>query len=199
MAKRVGSPLGVALVAAVLVGLVAALVLSFVLDDEPEDAVPVITLDPDIPQPTLTAPPNTSVGEVAPDFTYTDLGGDEELDFDEYRQGRPALINFFSWNCAPCVVEMPHLQDAYEEFGDDVAFLGLAYSLSSPERDERLVERTGVTYPTGRDSDGSAITAFEGTVLPISVFVAADGTITNVYSRKMQPDEIRAALEALVT
>jgi cytochrome c biogenesis protein CcmG/thiol:disulfide interchange protein DsbE len=198
MAKRVGSPLGVALVAAVLAGLVTALVLSFVLqDDEPSDDATVITLDPDAPQPTLTAPPNTSVGRRAPDFEFETLDGDQ-VDFDDFRDGRPALINFFSRTCVPCVTEMPDLEAAHQEYGDDVAFLGLAWR-DEPDQAQELVDETGVTYETGRDPAGDILTAYEGTALPVSVFVTADGTITDVYTRRVHPNELRQELEALVT
>ena len=62
-----------------------------------------------------------------------------------------------------------------------------------------LVDETGVTYETGRDPAGDILTAYEGTALPVSVFVTADGTITDVYTRRVHPDELRQELEALVT
>jgi peroxiredoxin len=136
------------------------------------------------------------VGAEAPDFDFETLDG-EQLDFDEFRDGRPALINFFSRTCAPCIVEMPDLEAAYQRYGDDVAFLGLAWQ-DEPEQAQELVDETGVTYPTGRDPAGDILTAYEGTALPVSVFVTADGTITNVYTRKMRPAEMQQELEALV-
>jgi peroxiredoxin len=194
MAKqRIGSPLGVALVAAVLVGLLAALVLSFVLDDDAEDAGPVLTLGPDAPPPD-----NELVGEAAPNFTFEVLETGDEVEFDELRDGRPALVNFFARSCVPCVTEMPDLEAAHQEFGDRVTFVGLSYE-ESVEDAQALVDRTGVTYEIGRDPAGEIITAYEGFGLPTTVFITADGTITNAYTRKMQPDEMQRELEALVT
>jgi cytochrome c biogenesis protein CcmG, thiol:disulfide interchange protein DsbE len=194
MAKqRIGSPLGVALVAAVLAGLVTALVLSFVLADDAEDAGPVLTLGPG-----GSTPENDLVGGAAPNFTFEALEGGDEVEFDEYRDGRPALINFFARSCVPCVTEMPDLEAVHQEFGDDVAFVGLSYQ-ESVEDAQDLVDRTGVTYEIGRDPSGEIITAYEGFGLPTTIFVTADGTITNAYTRKMQPDEMQRELEALVT
>ena len=194
MAKqRIGSPLGVALVAAILAGLLTALVLSFVLEDDAEDAGPGLTIGGD----GLT-PENDLVGEAAPNFTFEALESGDEVDFDELRDGRPALINFFARSCVPCVTEMPDLEEAHQEFGDEVTFVGLSYQ-ESVEDAQELVDRTGVTYEIGRDSTGEIITAFEGFGLPTTIFVAADGTITNAYTRKLQPDEMQRELEALVT
>ena len=74
------SPVGMALVSVVLVGLVVALVLSFVLDDADEtsaDEVVRLTLPGEGGGPSITFPPLTSVGETAPAFPYVDLDGEE--------------------------------------------------------------------------------------------------------------------------
>jgi cytochrome c biogenesis protein CcmG/thiol:disulfide interchange protein DsbE len=196
---RAGSPMAIALVSAVLVALVAALVLSIVLDGDDDTAagdVVRLTLAPEDGGPTITAPPLTTVGEPAPDFTYEQLDG-EEVDFDDFRDGRPALVNFFSETCVPCVTEMPDIEDAHQEFGDEVAFLGLAYP-DTVEQARELIDRTGVTYEAGRDPQADAFAAFDGNVFPTTVFIAADGTITSVYQRRVHPPELHDELEALV-
>ena len=194
MRKRVGSPLGVALVAAVLAGLVAALVLSLLLDDdEPEEASPDLTLS----APDGTAPQVDLTGEAAPDFAYQPLGEGEDVDFDEFRDGRPAVINFFAAWCVPCVQEMPDFEEAFGEYGDRVAFLGLS-SRESVEDGLELVDRTGVTYETGRDADGSIVSAFSAVYLPTTIFVTADGIIQQSHTGRMYPDQIREELEELV-
>jgi peroxiredoxin len=194
MAKRVGSPLLVAAVAAILVGLVAALVLSFVLEDDGEQTAPPLTLDPNGD----ATPDMTVVGREAPDFTFEALDGSGEVDFDDFRDGRPALINFFARSCVPCVTEMPDLEAAHQAFGDDVAFVGLSYQ-ESVEDARALVERTGVTYELGRDPTGEIIAAYDGFGLPTTVLVRSDGTVANAYVRRIQPDELERELEALVT
>jgi thiol-disulfide isomerase/thioredoxin len=195
--KRVGSPVGVAVVAAVLAALVTTLVLSFVLeDDDTGDAAgPPLTLDPDA---TGTVPQADVEGQPVPDFTFADIRTGDEQTFDEFRDGRPAMVNFFFRTCAPCIVEMPDLQDAYEAYGDEVAFLGLSYQ-ETAESGLELVERTGVEYEIGRDPDGGIITEFEAPGLPTTVFIAADGTITYSHTRQIRPAQLREQLDRLVT
>ncbi len=192
---RTRSPLAVTLVAAVLAALVAALVLSFVLDDDEaaDGNAPVLTLDPDggtVPQVDLS-------GEPAPDFAYEPLTGGDDVDFAAFRDGRPAVINFFAQWCPPCVREMPTFEEAYQEHGDQVAFLGLSYNETAEEGAE-LVERTGVTYATGRDPDGDIITAFSGLGMPTTIFIAADGTITTSHTGPLSAGELEEELESLV-
>ena len=195
--SRVRSPFGVALVATVLAGLVTALVLSFVLeDDTPPEEPAQLTLAPGPDDGTV--PQSDLQGEPAPDFSYGRLVDPDgaEVDFETFRDGRPAVINFFYKDCPPCVVEMPALQAAYEEYGDEVAFLGLSYQ-ESVEDGLELVERTGVTYEIGRDPAGELITAFAGVGLPTTVFIAADGTISATHTGDVRGD-LDAEMEALV-
>ncbi len=193
------NPVGVALVSAVLVALVVALVLSFALDDADDpssDDVVRLTLPAEDGGPSITAPPVTTVGAAAPDFTFVSLDG-EEVDFDELRAGRPALVNFFSRTCVPCVTEMPDLEVAHQDVGDEVVFLGLAYP-DTVEQAQELVDRTGVTYEAGLDPQADVFAAFEGNVFPTTVFIAADGTITSIYQRRVHPPELREELDRLL-
>jgi hypothetical protein len=92
---------------------------------------------------------------------------------------------------------MPDLEAANQEFGDQVAFLGLAYP-DTTEQAQELVDRTGVTYEAGRDPQAEAYAAFDGHVFPATIFIAADGSITGIYQRRVHPGELRDELEALV-
>lgn len=63
---------------------------------------------------TAPAPPvGTQVGNLAPDFTLKDLNG-ENVTLSELR-GSPVLINFWATWCYWCLVEMPFLEEVYEE------------------------------------------------------------------------------------
>jgi len=195
--SRVRSPFGVALITCVLAGLVTALVLSFVLEDEaPSEEPAELTLPPGPDDGTI--PQSDLQGEPAPAFSYARLDDPEgdEVDFETFRDGRPAVVNFFYKDCPPCVVEMPALQAAYEEYGDRVAFLGLSYQ-ESVEDGVELVERTGVTYDIGRDPAGELITAFAGVGLPTTVFIAADGTIRATHTGDVR-DDLETELQELV-
>lgn len=53
-------------------------------------------------------------GAIAPPFQTTDLSG-IAIDLLSLR-GHPVIINFWATWCAPCEVEMEHLQDLYNEY-----------------------------------------------------------------------------------
>ncbi len=193
--RRVRRPFAVGLVSTVLAVLVVLLTINLADSDGDDDA---------LPEPTLltlgttpgTVPQVDLQGEPAPDFTFEVLGTGEEVAFDDFRDGRPAVVNFFAEWCVPCVREMPTLEAAYQAYGDEVAFLGLSYN-ESAEDAEALIERTGVTYEAGRDPAGDILTSFSAVGMPTTVFIAADGAITAAHTGEITEAELDEELEAL--
>lgn len=107
--------------------------------------------------------------------------------------GQPTVVNFFASTCVPCVTEMPAFEQVHQQFGDKVAFIGLAVS-DRPEDAQRLVRQTKVTYQTAQDRDGAVIAALGGTVLPTTVLLDADGAVLTIHSGKLSADELRTLL-----
>ncbi|MCX6398550.1 MAG: TlpA disulfide reductase family protein [Propionibacteriales bacterium] len=90
----------------------------------------------------------------------------------------PALINFWASNCGPCRKELPVLQAFHEQYGDQVAVLGVDYLETYPGAAIDLARQSGVTYPSLADACGDLQeTDLVVQGLPQFVFVAADGSI----------------------
>ena len=181
------------LLAAVLLattaGLLAVVLVVDLLADDEESRPDVVLDDSPVELPTGGDDPT---GEPAPDADFELLDGGEGSIAD-YR-GRPLVVNFFAKWCAPCVEEMPGLEEAHQELGDEVEFLGL--SENETEEDSRdIVEETGVTYDIGRDPDGQVLAAFSGLAMPTTVLVDAEGTITSLHSGPIERDELLERVE----
>jgi len=108
-------------------------------------------------------------------------------------RGGPVLVNFFASTCAPCIEEMPALEEIHQELGDQVTFLGLAVQ-DRPEDALDLVERTGVSYRTALDKRGDVIYALGGILLPTTVVLDAGGEIVGSHTGELTADEIRTLL-----
>lgn len=75
----------------------------------------------------------------------TDTG--ETVTSEDYR-GQVLVVNFWYAACAPCIVEAPELEAAYNEVGGaDVAFLGLNTSDEAPTA-RSFAEDNGISYPS---------------------------------------------------
>lgn len=90
--------------------------------------------------------------------------------------GTPLVVNIWGSTCGPCRRELPDLAAAHAVYGDRVRFVGISY-LSASEREESFARDRGVTYELFYDTNGEFITAAGVAAFPVTLFVAADGTV----------------------
>lgn len=156
-------------------------------------AVGTYALLADDDESTATSLEVTPEGDVptADDATFTTFEG-EEVALSSLR-GTPTVVNFFASTCTPCITEMPAFEEVHQELGAEVTFLGLAVADRADDA-QALIDRTGVTYRTAQDRDGSVISALGGTVLPTTVLLDADGEVMATHTGELNADELRALL-----
>jgi len=159
------------------VGFAIALIVS-ISGGSSKTASDVTKLDPNAQQPPEFADTNDVTGTRLPKLSYVAFDGSTK---DLAPNGKPLLINVWSSTCAPCVTEMPALEKVWQANRADIDILGLDY-LEPPDLGQVMADRTGVTYPLGRDSKGSILRSLGGTGLPYTVLVAPNGTILATHS-----------------
>ena len=98
-------------------------------------------------------------------------------------RGRPMVINFWASWCGPCYEEAPHLQRAWERYGDEVLFVGI----QTQDRDARaagrsFIDRFDLTFPNLFDGDSRVSIAYGLFGVPETFFVHADGTLQHKYA-----------------
>ncbi|MCF6378033.1 TlpA family protein disulfide reductase [Nocardioides KLBMP 9356] len=119
-----------------------------------------------------------------PDVTLPCLAGGPDIDLGSLRG--PMVINLWQARCEPCKREMPALEEFHQQYGDQVAVVGVDFNDVQPAAAMALAEETGVTYPSIADPGGDLMTqdafAIGRRGLPAFLFVAADGTIAGTSS-----------------
>ena len=131
--------------------------------------------------------------ETVPTRSFTRFDG-STTSMADYR-GQKLVVNFFSSTCVPCKREMPDFERAAREAGEEVTFLGIDVQ-DTLEAGRAMVEQTGVTYDIGQDPTGRLFNEFGGTVLPFTVFVAADGTILERETGRLSLAELKRTISA---
>ncbi len=114
----------------------------------------------------------------APDFTVYDAEGGE-IRLSDY-SGKPVVLNFWASWCGPCKREMPEFQAAFEELGEDIAFLMVNMTDGSRETVDTassFVEEAGYTFPVYYDRDMDAASAYGAYSLPTTYFIDAEGFV----------------------
>ncbi|SEC32109.1 Thiol-disulfide isomerase or thioredoxin [Nocardioides exalbidus] len=113
------------------------------------------------------------------DLTGDDLQG-EPIDLADLR-GKPVVVNVWASWCPPCIAEQPELNDAADQLGDDVAFVGVNIRDASRDDATAFVRDLEVGYPSIYSGDGAALFAFAGTLgprsIPSTVVLDAEGRI----------------------
>ncbi len=128
---------------------------------------------------------------MAPDFTVTDMNGNEAK-LSDYL-GAPIVLNFWASWCSPCQSEMPEFQSVYESNDLDVAFLMV--SVTDGDREtlqsaREFIDEEGYTFPVFFDTELSAADAYGVMSIPVTYFIDAQGYIVAVANGPIDEDTL---------
>ncbi|MDO4601872.1 MAG: TlpA disulfide reductase family protein [Eubacteriales bacterium] len=118
-----------------------------------------------------------NVVKTVPDFTMTDASGEEVKLSDFF--GKPVVLNFWASWCGPCKSEMPHFEDAYQKYGENINFVIVNLTDGARETKEKaseFIEEQGYTFPVYFDTNTEGAMTYGTYSIPVTYFIAADGT-----------------------
>jgi thiol-disulfide isomerase/thioredoxin len=162
--------------------------------DDPTDARQILEVDGE--DQSLESQDAPKVGDPVPELQIEYLGPEGEGmsgNLADY-SGTPTVINFWSSTCAPCLSEMPDLEQVSQEMGDQVQFLGIDVT-DSVETGQKMVERTGVTYPNARDPRAEIMGALGGTALPRTMLVSADRVVLATHNGAITAEDLTEMID----
>lgn len=112
-----------------------------------------------------------------------DIPETNATDFQAHLAGldRPAVVNIWASWCLPCRSEAPLFDQAHAQYGDDIAFIGVAVEDSQPAAKEFLSE-FGLEFEQFFDRDRSVPNAFGGFGTPITMFFAPHGELITMHN-----------------
>ena len=125
----------------------------------------------------------TEVSEVAssnkaPDFTLSDMHGNE-VSLSDFK-GNIVIINFWATWCGPCRFEIPDLIDLQEKYNGDLVVLGVSLDYDGPSVVPQFAESLGISYPV-LYGNGQVAHRYGGvTGIPTTFVIDRD---LNVYKR----------------
>ena len=94
-------------------------------------------------------------------------------------RGKVVLVNFWATWCEPCVTEMPSLQRLRDQLAPRFEVLGVNYQ-EGPARIKAFVDKSGVSFPIVRDTDGAIAKSWGARIFPASYVVDRAGSVRHV-------------------
>jgi len=148
-------------------------------------------------QPTLDIGPQ--VGKLAPDFEVSDFDGTRHR-LSDFR-GKVVYLNFWATWCGPCKRELPDIQELLTRHADDLVVIAVNRSepLDRAEGFFQNVTRSdggeGISFTVnGMDPDDTLYNEYRGLGMPVSIFIDANGVVTQVHNGLILLDQMEEAL-----
>ncbi len=138
----------------------------------PEPAQPAAGADADMLAGVLD---RSFAGRPIPEVTVRDPAG-KRLDLAE-TDGRPVLLNLWATWCAPCVVEMPLLDELAEDFERQLSVVTVSEDMNGAEAVVPFFEANDLpNLPRWMDPGNELAFSFGGgAVLPLTILYDAEG------------------------
>lgn len=120
------------------------------------------------------------LGGVMGDFTFTAADGAEYKLSELLQQKKAVVLNFWFMACNPCKQEFPYLQEAYEEYSDDVMVLAMNPIDTENTEIPAFAEKLGITFPIGV-CDPNWSNAMRLMAYPTTVVIDRFGTVALLH------------------
>jgi peroxiredoxin/uncharacterized protein YktA (UPF0223 family) len=115
------------------------------------------------------------VGKAAPNFTLTDMDGNE-VSLEDF-QGKYVLLDFWASWCKPCRNENPNMVKAYKEFGgENFEIVGVSLDKTS-EPWLKAVEEDNITWTQVHDPEGDVANTYGVQSIPFTLLLDKEGVI----------------------
>lgn len=119
-------------------------------------------------------------GYLAPNFTIEHVDGNKITLAN--LKGKPVFINFWASWCPPCKEEMPFIQEAYNEYGDQIEFIMInVIETDTLEDMNAYLSENGYTFPVYLDKKNKVSDLYNVFAYPTSFFIDRNGKIEEFF------------------
>jgi peroxiredoxin len=118
------------------------------------------------------------IGKAAPGFRLTDIDG-QSISLSDFR-GEPVLLNFWATWCGPCRMEMPYIQEVYDERSEPglvILAINIGESLTTVEE---FMRDYNLSFPVLLDLEGNVAEKYNIRGIPTTYFIDSDGIIRDI-------------------
>lgn len=120
------------------------------------------------------------LGSVIRDFTVTASNGTEYKISELLDKKKAVVLNFWFLNCGPCKMEFPYLQQAYEEYSDDIEIIAINPVDGTNKTISAYAEELGLSFPMAV-GEAEWQNCMKITGYPTTVVIDRYGTICMIH------------------
>jgi peroxiredoxin len=139
-------------------------------------------------------------GDPAPDFQFQNAGG-QAISLSDFR-GKPVMLNFWATWCGYCKIEMPYIQQVYDEWQEKGLVLLAIDLVEDADVVAEFIQEQGIPFPVLLDREGKVtIQYFKGmdASIPRTFFIDKNGILqyiqTGAFSSKEEIESILSQLD----
>ncbi len=125
------------------------------------------------------------------------IGGPNEVRAAIIADGRPAIVNIWASWCGPCRSEAPLLSEAFDEYGDDVQFIGVDVQ-DTQAGAKGFIEEFQLPFNHFFDQDRKVPADFGGFGVPITYFLDANAEVVSTHSGILDEQTLIQGIEDLL-
>ena len=135
--------------------------------------------------------------ETATPWSLKDLDG-KTVNLSDFK-GKIVVLNFWATWCPPCRREIPDFVSLQKEYqGKGVVIIGLSVDSAQPSEVAAFVKKVGINYPIVMSSDEIAQKYGAGEGIPVTCFIAPDGTIASSQLGMVDKDYLETQVKKLL-
>lgn len=111
--------------------------------------------------------------------------------------GQPVVLNFWATWCAPCIIEMPLLEAAHQDYQDDGLLLVGINLAEDPDDVRAWLAANNINFPVVIDQFRELEAAYEVRGYPTTFFIDARGNIRRVHTGPLSESELAENLRRI--
>lgn len=126
------------------------------------------------------------------DFSTDDRGG---LSWQQLR-GQYVVVNYFAEWCAPCLRELPELNEFHHLYGDQVTLLGVSFDGLNNQELAQLKATYDIQFPLVQNEPMPNLPFAQPNALPATYIVTPDGEVKGPLLGEQTIESLAAATGA---
>jgi thiol-disulfide isomerase/thioredoxin len=121
----------------------------------------------------------------------------EKVTLSSLDNGKPTYVKLWASWCVPCMEQMPHFQEMYEQYGDSVNFIAVNININeTTENIKQVIEKFELSMPVWLDTNGKMGVELDLAGTPYSVLL--NKTLSPVYKSNNSDSLLQARMESLI-